>query len=273
MENAVALFAFRQTCSSYTLEDLLSFCKKYGKEWEFQMEKSDTGYIHYQGWISLTKKRRKNEILKVVISSGDRLPEYFEPASSPDIKFYCQKHDTRLEGPWSSKTPEKYIPRQYRDMLDKLYPYQKEVYDSAKQFDTRIINMIYCKTGNIGKSTIASVCELFGNGIDLPPVNDAEKLIQSCCDICIAKDTRTPSPIFVDLPRAMNKDRLNGIYTAIEQIKKGKLFDLRYTYKEYWIDSPQIWVFSNIEPELSMLSLDRWRIWTVNENMELEKYS
>ena len=71
----------------------------------------------------------------------------------------------------------------------------------------------------------------------------------------------------------MNKDRLNGIYTAIEQIKKGKLFDLRYKYKEYWIDAPQIWVFSNIEPDISMLSKDRWRLWAISDDKELVSYN
>ena len=185
--------------------------------------------------------------------------------------FYVMKEDTRLEGPFNDRDAkvEIYIPRQYRDKLSTLRPFQKQIWDSANDFNDRIINMIYCPSGNAGKSTIASLCELFGRGIDLPPCNDAEKLIQSCCDICEGKNVRNPSPIFVDLPRAMNKDRLNGIYTAIEQIKKGKLFDLRYKYKEYWIDSPTIWVFSNIEPDTSMLSSDRWVIWELDDNFNL----
>jgi hypothetical protein len=135
--------------------------------------------------------------------------------------------------------------------------------------------MIFCEHGNVGKSTIASLdlCELFGNGIDLPPCNDAEKLVQAACDICIAKEIRGLSPIFVDLPRAINKYRLNGIYTAIEQIKKGKLYDLCYHYKEYWIHAPQIWVLSNILPKLDMLSKDRWKVWTINEDKDLEPFN
>ena len=116
------------------------------------------------------------------------------------------------------------------------------------------------------------MAELYGRGIDLPPVNDAEKLIQSLCDICMAKQLRDPSPVFVDLPRAMDKSRLNGIYTAIEQIKKGKLYDLRYNYKEWWIDSPALWVFSNIEPDMTMLSRDRWRLWTIDDKKNLIPY-
>lgn len=273
--NAVAMYDFRISAEGLDNIVIINQLKKIAKRYTFQLEKGDTtGYLHYQGRMSLIKKHRKPELMKMFDLMP--IPNYLEPTVNATYytgdMFYVMKDETRQAGPWTERESEKYIPRQYRGMLERLYPYQKVIYDSADVFDTRIINMIYCPSGNIGKSTIASVCELFAKGIDLPPVNDAEKLIQSCCDICEAKQVRDPSPIFVDLPRAMNKDRLNGIYTAIEQIKKGKLFDLRYKYKEYWIDSPQIWVFSNIQPDLEMLSKDRWRIWSVNEKKELVPY-
>lgn len=274
--NACAMWDFRISAADLSQELVLADLKSIAKKYCFQLEKGEqTDYLHFQGRMSLIKKHRKTELMKMFKNMP--VPNYLEPTVNATYYagdlFYVMKDETRVDGPWDERVSEKYIPRQYRDMLSKLYPYQKQIFDTANVFDTRIINMIYCKHGGVGKSTIASVCELFANGIDLPPVNDAEKLIQSCCDICEAKQSRNPSPIFVDLPRAMNKDRLNGIYTAIEQIKKGKLFDLRYRYKEYWIDSPQIWVFSNIEPDLSMLSADRWRVWTVNEKKELVKWT
>lgn len=274
--NAVSVWDFRISADNLDKDLIIKQLKRIAKKYVFQLEKGEqTGYLHYQGRISLIKKHRKSELLKMF--NDIPVPNYLEPTANPVAltgdNFYVTKEETRVSGPWDERQEVvKYIPRQYRGMLEKLYPYQRQIYDTADDFDTRIINMIYCPHGNIGKSTIASVCELFGRGIDLPPVNDAEKLINACCDICEAKDTRNPSPIFVDLPRAMNKDRLNGIYTAIEQIKKGKLFDLRYKYKEYWIDSPQIWVFSNIKPELQMLSLDRWRVWYVDNNKQLQPY-
>lgn len=273
--NACAMWDFRISADGLDRELLVADLKSMAKRYCFQLEKGEqTGYLHYQGRMSLIKKHRKTELMKMF--NKIPVPNYLEPTVNATYfagdMFYVMKEETRVEGPYDERETQKYIPRQYRNMLSKLYPYQQKIFDSANDFDTRIINMIYCHRGGVGKSTIASVCELFGNGIDLPPVNDAEKLIQSCCDICEAKQSRNPSPIFVDLPRAMNKDRLNGIYTAIEQIKKGKLFDLRYKYKEYWIDSPQIWVFSNIEPDLSMLSMDRWRLWYVDDKFELKKY-
>lgn len=79
--------------------------------------------------------------------------------------------------------------------------------------------------------------------------------------------------MFFDMPRAMPKQALHGLYTAIEQIKKGKVYDLRYHYKDWWFDSPQIWVFSNTMPDRSLLSADRWKVWTVHETtFELEPW-
>jgi len=273
--NATSMWDFRISAEgleeTIIIKQLKSICKKY----VFQLEKGEqTGYLHYQGRMSLVKKHRKTELMKLfnLIS----VPNYLEPTVNTTFytgdMFYVTKEETRQAGPWNEKENEKYIPRQYVGMLEKLYPFQKHIYESSKVFDTRTINMIYCPNGNVGKTTIASVCQLYGSGLMLPPVNDAEKLVQAACDICMAKATRTPSPIFIDMPRSMNKERLNGVYSAIEQIKNGYLYDLRYCYKEYWIDSPCIWVFSNIEPEFGMLSMDRWKVWNIDNNHELIPY-
>lgn len=275
MTNACAMWDFRVSADDLASDLVLEQLRKIAKRYTFQLEKGNTtGYLHYQGRMSLIKKHRKSELMEMFDIIP--VPNYLEPTVDSVAKkgdmFYVMKDETRVEGPWTERDQEKFIPLQYQGMLPKLYPYQKAIYDSGLVFDTRTINMLYCPYGNIGKSTIASVSELFANGIDLPPVNDAEKIVQSACDICMAKRLRSPSPIFIDMPRAMNKERLNGIYTAIEQIKKGKLYDLRHTYKDWWINSPTIWVFSNIEPEFDLLSRDRWKVWIVDENKQLQKY-
>lgn len=254
-------------------EDIKKILKQHCKKWGFQYEKGEkTGKFHFQGRFSLLKKAR---ILNIPFNLG-----HYSITSNPNKKAdsfysYVTKDYTRESGPWTDKDQEIYIPRQYRKILNNLYPYQKVIYDSPKHFDDRVVNIIYCPNGNIGKSTIASICDLYGKGIDLPPVNNAEKLIQSCCDICIAKNIRDPGPIFVDIPRAYDQTKLYGLFTAIEQIKKGKLYDMRHSYREWWIDSPPIWVTMNvISPKLlEMLSSDRWKIWKVNHKKELIPYS
>jgi len=87
--------------------------------------------------------------------------------------------------------------------------------------------------------------------------------VASVCDILMAKQMRDPKCIFIDLPRAMDKKHLRGLFTAIEQIKKGKVFDTRYSYKEWWFDSPQVWVFTNIPPKTHYLSADRWNLYQI----------
>lgn len=267
------------TCYDFTItsknvdkEQIEDFLKLFGKHWSFQQEEGQTGYLHFQGRINL-KVRKRFSTVKTFFKQY--IKEFrWSPTSDTNKSnmFYVIKEETRINGPWTDKDQDRYIPRQYRNKLKNLRPFQQVIYDSKDIFEDRNINMIYCPIGNKGKSTIASLMEITENGIDLPIVNDAEKLIQSCCNIVMGKQTRTPSPIFIDLPRAMDKAKLRGIYTAIEQIKKGKLYDVRNKYKCWWIDSPQIWVFSNKPPLNELLSTDRWKIWTINEQYELIKY-
>lgn len=281
----VACYDFRhnlindETGEEIPRNDIIKSFKGITKKWALQIEEGDSGYKHYQGRVSLIKKRRKMDALKLF-----SIPfMYFEPTETGEyIKgnaFYQLKVDTRIAGPWTDKDinnddlqEELYVPRQYRNIMDNLRPFQEDIIKSADEFNARTINLIVCVEGNKGKSVIASLCELFKNGIDLPPCNDAEKLIASLCNICVKRNLRNPSPVFIDLPRAMEKSRLHGVITAIEQIKKGKLYDLRYQYKTWWIDSPAIWVFSNHLPDLDLLSRDRWKLWMINDDYELVEY-
>lgn len=247
-------------------EEVKMKLKEICKMWCFQLEKGEkTEFMHYQGRVSFKLKTRKAPLLFPGI--------HWSPTSSlnKDNNFYVVKSETREAGPWSDKDKEVYVPKQYRDI--KLYKWQQEIIDSRNVFNDRIIDMIYDEKGNNGKSTVASIAEIMYNAIDCPPINDCKELIQYVCNECMDNELRTPGLVFVDLPRAMNKDGLYGIYSAIEQIKKGKLVDTRYHGRKWWIDSPRIWVFSNHLPDLSLLSNDRWRIWTINKDtQQLERF-
>lgn len=250
-----------------------TWCKDWGKNWVFQLEKGeDTEKEHYQGLISLKIKRTKPECLSVI--GKDNLPEHFAPLSNNTIKggsegFYQTKPDTRIDGPWSDKDEEKYIPRQYRGLENELHPWQRTIWESSTWWEDRTINIIVDTQGNRGKSTIASLMELHDRGIDLPPINDKKELIQALADELIETNNRKPKSIFIDMPRSDKQDKLYGIYSAIEQIKKGKVIDTRYKYRKWWFDSPVVWVFCNERPKMSYISVDRWRFWTINENDEL----
>lgn len=261
LQNACAVFDYTIKSKDLTVEDVKKWCKEWGKEWAFQKEqgkKSD--YIHYQLRISLRSKTRTPPYLKGAKPSVTSL-------ENRDNNFYVLKEDTRIEGPWTSKDKEIFIPRQYRD-ITKLYAWQNWLLNKLNEREDRKIYFIYDKVGNNGKSTIAALCELKHNCIDVPPINDSKELMQIVSNICIDTDNRSPKAFFIDLPRAFDKKTLNGIFSAIEQIKKGKLYDTRYHYKAYWIDSPQIFVFSNEPPNFEYLSADRWICNSINSTYD-----
>lgn len=279
MTSQCAVWDFRANEDYFTSDDMIKWLSGNAKKWIFQLEEGDSGYRHWQGRFSLIKKRTKSVLMQLFDKM--KVPNYLEPTATTnhlDEYFYAMKEDTRVAGPYSDlkskedkmKENNGYIPRQYRDVI--CYPWQERVLQSGNEFDKRMINMIYDPVGNNGKSTVAAIGELLHNGIDMPPLNDFKELVALACCICMDKKWRNPSVIYIDMPRAIDKTRLGGMYTAIEQIKKGKLYDCRYHYKSWWIDSPQVWVFSNCLPDMNLLSLDRWKIWMINEHKVLVPY-
>lgn len=264
MASKCAVWSWRSHEIDY---DWKSWCKLWGKSWCFQKELgAATQKLHFQGIISLKTKRTKSECLSVM----DKLPEYFEPVVNSSLRagsesFYVTKPDTRVDGPWSDKDVVQFIPYQYQGLETRLYPWQQHIWDTSETREPRTVNLILDRAGCQGKSTLASLMELHGRGIDMPPVNDADKLIQSLADILIATENRDPKCVFIDIPRAMKQDKLFGMYTAIEQIKKGKVVDTRYSYKQWWFHSPQVWVFTNTVPDMTYLSADRWKLWAISE--------
>lgn len=265
-KNAVADWDFTLGCDLISFEELKQKLGATCKKWTFQKEKGDeTGYLHYQGRVSLKIKNRKGPNLKKGIRWSPTVTE------NVGVLDYVTKEHTRVEGPWNHNDPEVYLPRQYRNI--KLYPYQDTIIKSKDIFEARGIDAIIDLEGNKGKSTIAALGEILHGGIDCPAINDCTKLVQYICNYCMDNNIRDPKLIFMDLPRAMNKESLYGIYSAIEQIKKGKLVDDRNHGKSWWIDSPRVWVFSNHVPDLTLMSKDRWRLWTINKDtMELERF-
>lgn len=267
-----AVYDFRCNEDMYDSEELMAWLILYCKKWVFQLEEGDTGYRHWQGRFSLMKKRTKDTLMKLF---KGKVPNYLKPTATEnhlDEYFYAMKEDTRIGETFSDKkrkldqiqAEQHYVPRQFRNI--ELYPWQQRIKEMSDVFDTRTIHMVYDPHGNKGKSTVAAIMEILHGGIDMPPLNDFKDLIALACNMCMDSNLRNPKVFFFDMPRALDKSKLYGLYSAIEQIKKGKLYDIRYHYKCWWIDSPAIWVFSNILPDRNLLSSDRWRLWQIGED-------
>lgn len=228
--------------------------RKHCKKWRYQLEKGDSGYEHFQGRVSLKEKVRL--ATAITLFNVREIHWSITSKENRDNDFYTCKEESRVEGPWKDTDPQPmYIPRQIRGI--ELRPWQQSIVDSAEVFDTRHINIILDNKGNIGKTTLKTWVRCHGIGRFIPFVNDYKDMMR------IVMDCPKEKLYIIDIPRAIQKDRLFQFYAGIETLKDGYAYDDRYHFKDECFDSPVIWVFTNVEPERNLLSADRWRFWEV----------
>lgn len=266
-------------------QKFISNLRKLAKKYAFQLEACPTtGKHHFQGRISLWKRKRKGELTSLLNVSplrGMHVSQTVTENINGD-PFYVLKWDTKVlplevnevSGPFTDKDKSlepDYVPRQYRGLNDRLWPWQQKCKEIAKEWNPRTVNLIFDPTGNNGKSSLSCIFALYDKGIDMPTAADHTKLIESACNILTSRNERVPGPICIDLPRGMTykeKDKpspnLAPFLIAIEQIKKGHICDMRNHYKEWWFDSPPMFVFCNHLPDLRFLSKDRWVLWKIS---------
>lgn len=108
--------------------------------------------------------------------------------------------------------------------------------------------------GNTGKSAYSKYLEA-SHKADYCPVisNDINDYTGYCL--------KYPADAYCfDIPRAVSIKQANAMWSGIEMIKNGCLYERRYHPEKKWIEPPKIIIFTNEEPDLSMLSRDRWVI-------------
>lgn len=143
-----------------------------------------------------------------------------------------------------------------------LRPYQQYILDYVgQQPDKRKLIWIYDKTGNAGKSELASHLEdqlgfvLLKNG--------------KTADIAYRWNGEN---IVFDLSRT-TEGQLN--YQIIEDLKNGRVFSGKYDSKSKKFPRPHIIIMSNYKPQMidnfgrEVVSKDRWEILKINEDYTL----
>lgn len=241
--------------------------KQWASNWAFQLEKSDTGYIHWQVELSLTKKRRLQEIVNKLKTTVLRGHMSISSTNSGQKEFsYAMKADSRIEGPWTDKDEVLEIPREVRDFkMDRTWQ-QKIIKKIMEMIEDRWVNLLYDPIGGTGKSSLLKYLSWHKICQNVPPFNDVDKMMGWTCSLPPAK------AYTIDMPRALEKKKLKAFWAGIENLKTGKMHDWRYKARERIISSPQVWVFTNRLPDYDCLSDDRWKIWMVDSVGNLCKY-
>lgn len=229
------------TTASMLSQELKVFCKKF----TFQLEKGEkSDYLHWQIFISLKTKERFETVKNLFPSTA-----HIEGCKDGwKAKKYCEKNDTRIEGPYDENST-------FLKLITKLYDWQQTIFDECLlEPDDRTINWIYEGEGNTGKTEFCKYMAIKRNATILG--NGAFK------DIAYALPAN-PIIVMFNITRDL-EERIN--YAAIEACKDGLMFSAKYESGTKIFNRPHIYIFSNFEPRTNSMSMDRWKIRKIIDN-------
>lgn len=253
------------------------WCNKWGTYWVFQIERglaSEESKLHYQGTIHIEKKVRVTQLKNEMRKDDGFLPQYLEPMVAEDAKHirglhnllqtYAGKTLTRVAGPWSNaRAQAHYKPVQFRNKTFVAWQDQvcRIIAHEQATINTRTVHWVFDWWGNHGKTVLMNVMALEGKALILPTVNNHKDLTQACCDMCMDGNITHPNAVFIDIPRAFPQNELQGFTSAMESIKDGRVVEMRNHFRQWWMDTPSIWMFSNVKPPTGAFSADRLMTW------------
>lgn len=271
------IFDFTLGAEGLSPDDIHHHLDPLCKKWIFQLERGEQatelhpeGYVHYQGRFSLIKKKREVAIAKLLKSKGMKdvhisttSKEAADNYSRSNEAFYCMKEDTREGGPWSDqdyrlkpKLPWPYCEENWDDPL----PWMKDMLKKLSVRSKRVIHCIVDPTGSCGKTSFGFYCLAQGIAFRVPPYNELNDIY----GVVMAYPGQ--KGYIFDMPKALPKNKLQGMFSGIEEIKNGYCCDKRYHFKFKTFDSPNVLVFTNRKPNLSYLSKDRWLLYSIKNN-------
>lgn len=234
--------------------------KEIAKAWCFQKEKGgETGYVHWQMRFSLFKKKRGNELKKLLEDLGWTDFHGTPTSNNGRDSLYCMKADTRIEGPWSDKD-KKPRPIQRRFNNATFQPWQKNLEallnDMKEKGDDRHIVMVH-DDGNQGKSWFKAYMLMHRDDVIVLPssMDKADAMIEFICSLKEIGDL-WDGIILMDVPRSTSKKHWYTLAAGLETIKQGILHDKRYAASYKIIEPPQICCFMNDAPPEGCMTKD-----------------
>lgn len=209
-------------------------------KWVIGFEIGKKGYRHIQGRVRVSKAKEDAFIEIKKYLDG----VHIELCS--DTWEYERKDGRFLS---SEDTPEIRAVR-----FGKPRWYQEVWLNAIRSASDRTITIIYDELGNHGKSWLVNHLWETGKAFYVPPMAcTVEKLIQF-----VASGYKGQEMITIDIPRAWKWSE--QLYTAVESLKDGLVFDTRYHSLTRNIRGVKVAVFCNVLPKLDKLSVDRWDI-------------
>lgn len=230
------------------VEDINQYLNAYSTHAAYQSEVGEEGTPHLQGCFK-TKNPVRFRTLKSLLPRA-----HWEKCRNWKASAeYCQKAETRVEGPSYLKG----FPKPVKDPLDglELHAWQQDLKNILdEEPDDRSIFWYWEYTGNTGKSAFCK-SYILNNREDAIMVGGTTKDILFAVSQCTAAG-KPPRVVFIDVARS--KDHL--AWDGIEKLKNGCFFSGKYESAQCLLNPPHIVLFANRPPVLDTLSADRWKV-------------
>jgi hypothetical protein len=265
--------------------DYDTFLKDNFERYCYQLEKGqEGGRIHYQTVVIPKIKSRPQTIVNKFKSYCKENSIHYEDgcitvqplASTYDegVK-YCTKTDTRLEGPWSSHIL--YLGNDLDVLERKPFKWQVELFNiflypdkkGITPSDARTIHWVNDSTGCSGKSLFTKyLCFNYPSCVKIS-FSTATQLRKSLARL------GQRQMYVVDIPRTLGReDSIDDLISVLEDLKNGHITSSMYgEYDCLFMNAPHVLIFSNTLPNVSRLSKDRWKIWTIERDGSLFRES
>jgi len=242
-------------------------------QWVFQLEcGGKEGKPHYQCRGIIDPAQMTETMITLFECRGyDRrditfLPESNNSIAQGGLTFYVMKDDTRQEGPWYDSTfrPKKKVAYEGKDLecMKQPRPFQQAIMNMiAKPPNDRDMVWWFNQSGCAGKSKLMKYLRFTNPDFARVPMGSATQIKTSV----IEKGPHTA--YMVDLPRVRGSDeRQQELFSALEEIKNGWVESPMYGKSaELLMEPPHIHIFSNELPNLTFASMDRWKIYVIED--------
>lgn len=216
------------------------------KKWIIGKETGKNGYEHWQVRLE---------------TSND---SFFEWMQEHIPTAHVEKSDNGVDECRYETKEGQYV--MYSDRVQNLMqrygafrPNQKRAMQALQATNDRQVVVWYDETGNVGKSWFTGALWERGLAYVTPPTIDTVKGLIQWVASCYIDGGWRPY-VIIDVPRSWKWSE--QLYSAIESIKDGLIYDTRYHSRMINIRGVKVLVMTNTMPKLDKLSQDRWCICT-----------
>ena len=236
---------------------------------------TESSIPHYQLAIKVNSLCTKKKVLEAFEEKIEGHINVQIQFNLEDMKNYCSKETNFISEQYSGRIYKHqwqmdFLERkpQLKEVLNNPFIWQKFVREELldKVPDDRTVDWIIDPVGNTGKSSFARayVSEVPTDGI-LMKIDNLDRMELTLIKKIEEYRTRyfkDPKVIFFDFPRASDPSKIISATALMEDAKSGHLeTTFGGKHKEIEISDVHIIVLSNNAPDLSVLSVDRWRLW------------